>query len=206
LLGILIGLLCAAVFWFLLFGIKIINFWWGMAIAAGLLAVWSIVNAREFRKRLFRFNTTYCFWGVLSAVILYAIFWLGNIIAIKIFPFAADQINAVYFNKSQLDIWEIAILLFFWIGPAEEIFWRGMIQRTLANYFGAVSGWIVGALIYGAVHLWAANLMLFISAIICGLYWGWLYKKFGSLWPGIISHAIWDILIFLIFPLNFPSA
>lgn len=33
------------------------------------------------------------------------------------------------------------------------------------------------------------------------IYWGWLYKKEKSLLPVIISHGIWDLTIFVIFPL-----
>jgi uncharacterized protein len=196
-----LALLFATLAWYLLFGAKLVNFWWGMAIAAGVLAIWSIIWARhKARKRLFEFQLRYLLWGILSAIVLYGVFWLGNEISTRIFPFASGQIAAVYGNKSQLEPWKIGLLLMFWIGPAEEIFWRGMLQRILAKRFGDNIGWIMGALIYGAVHIWALNFMLFMAALICGLYWGWIYKRFGSLWPGIISHAVWDVLIFLIFP------
>jgi hypothetical protein len=26
--------------------------------------------------------------------------------------------------------------------------------------------------------------------------------RFKSLWPGIISHALWDVVIFVLLPLN----
>jgi uncharacterized protein len=200
-LELLISLIFATFSWYLIFGLKALNFWWGMTAAAGLLAIWSIYRAGDYRSRLFRFDLRQFLWGVFSALALYFIFWIGNFISTRIFPLAAGQIAAVYANRADLESYKIALLLFFWIGPAEEIFWRGMVQRTLSSYFGKNTGWILGAIIYSAVHLWAANLMLCGAALICGLFWGHLYKKFGSLWPGIISHVIWDLLIFLIFPL-----
>jgi hypothetical protein len=201
LIALIVSLILAAVFWLVLFGLKSINFWWGMTAASGILAVWSLIRSGKSRGRLFKFNLRYFFWGLLSAAVLYIIFWAGNEISTRFFTFASGQIASIYNNKAQLDTWKIALLLFFWIGPAEEIFWRGMVQRTLSEYFGENFGWIGGALIYGAVHLWAASLMLFLAALLCGLFWGWLYKRFGSLWPGIISHAVWDVVIFLVFPL-----
>ena len=195
------ALLFAIIVWYLLFGAKLVNFWYGMAIAAGLLAIWSIIWAgSKSRKRLLQFHLSYILWGIGSAALLYLIFWVGNAISTRIFPFASGQIAAVYGNKAQLDPMRIGLLLMFWIGPAEEIFWRGMLQRVLAQRFGANLGWILGALIYAAVHIWAMNFMLFMAALICGMYWGWIYKRFGSAWPGIISHALWDVFIFLIIP------
>jgi membrane protease YdiL (CAAX protease family) len=128
------------------------------------------------------------------------IFWLGNLVSTWILPLAPAQVDAIYGNKAQLDARIVGLLLFFWIGPAEEIFWRGMVQRELSEFFGRNMGWIAGALIYAGVHLWAGNFILFMAALIAGLYWGWLYKRFGSLWPGIISHSIWDVTIFLVAP------
>ncbi len=196
-----IGAVFAALFWLILFSLGLVNFWWGMTTAAGLLAAWSIVFSGHDRRALFEFKRSYIFWGLLSAVVLYAVFWAGDFLSRLIFDFTSQQIDSIYSNKAQMDHWKIGLLLFLWIGPAEEIFWRGMVQRILAERYDRVFGWIAAALIYAGVHLWAANFMLFTAALICGLFWGWIYMRFGSLWPAIISHAVWDVAIFLIIPL-----
>ncbi len=43
--------------------------------------------------------------------------------------------------------------------------------------------------------------MLFMAAAICGLYWGLVFYTTRSLWPGIISHAVWDVFVFLVAPI-----
>jgi membrane protease YdiL (CAAX protease family) len=199
--ALIIAVAAAVLFWLLLFGLEIVNFWWGMTIAAGLLAAWSLVHAGRDRRSLFAFDTSHIAWGLMSAFLLYAVFWAGNYLSRVILDFAAGQIESIYMRREQLGHREIALLLFFVIAPAEEIFWRGMVQRILSGKFGSISGWLAAALIYAAVHLWAGNFVLFMAALICGLFWGWIYMRFGSLWPGIISHAVWDILVFLIVPL-----
>lgn len=199
--ALIIGIAAAVFSWLLLFGLEITDFWWGMTIAAGLLASWSLVYAGRDRKSMFFFETSHIAWGVLSAFLLYAVFWAGDFLSQIIFDFAAGQIESIYARREQSSIWVIAPLLFFIIAPAEEIFWRGMVQRIFSRRIGSIWGWLAAALIYAVVHLWAANFVLFMAALICGLFWGWIYMRFGSLWPGIISHAIWDILIFLIAPL-----
>ncbi len=195
------GAVLAALFWLVLFGLELIDFWWGMTAAAGFLAAWSIIFSGDDRRALFEFKKSYIFWGLFSAVVLYAVFWSGDFLSRVMFDFASHQIDSIYDKRAQMDHWKIGLLLFFLIGPAEEIFWRGMVQRVLSKKYDAVVGWIVAAFIYAAVHLWAANFVLFMAALICGLFWGWIYMRFRSLWPAIISHAVWDVAIFLILPL-----
>jgi hypothetical protein len=191
----------AAIAWFVLFGLKAIHFWWGMAAAAGILAVWSIAWAGEYRRRLFEFKIKYFIWGIVSAALLYVVFYFGDFLSTRLLPFASGQIESIYGNRGQLDPLTTGLLLFFWIGPAEEIFWRGMVQRVLSQYFGPNAGWLAGSVIYAAVHIWSGNFVLVMAALIAGLYWGWIYKRTGSLWPGIISHSVWDVVIFLILPI-----
>jgi membrane protease YdiL (CAAX protease family) len=195
------GVVFAALFWLAIFGLELVNFWWGMSAVAGLLAAWSIIFSGADRRALFKFRKSYILWGLLSAAALYAVFWIGGYFSRLIFDFASGQIDRIYDKKAQMDPWMIGFLMFFWIGPAEEIFWRGMVQRILAGRYGRVFGWIIAAAVYAGVHLWAANLILFMTALLGGLFWGWIFMRSGSLWPVIISHAVWDVTIFLIMPL-----
>jgi membrane protease YdiL (CAAX protease family) len=130
------------------------------------------------------------------------VFFAGDRISNLIFNFADKQVVGVYSNKMQLDPLYIGLLLVFLIGPAEEVFWRGFVQDTLAHKFGENKGWIIASLIYGGVHIIALNFMLFMAALICGFFWGYMFKKYRSVWPGIISHALWDVTIFVLLPVR----
>ena len=44
--------------------------------------------------------------------------------------------------------------------------------------------------------------MLVLAAGVCGLFWGFLYLRTGSLLINLVSHTAWDIAIFLLFPMN----
>ena len=199
-------LVLAAAFWIEMFVLKNYNFWIEMTIASGFLALVSAyINhlcGPEINYRLYYFEFKYVFIGVFSAAILYLIFYGGDIISVQISNFANAQVTDIYSNKSLLDPSVIGLLLFFIIGPSEEIFWRGFVQDTIAQKLGDNAGWLIAALIYGCIHLAAMNLMLFMAALICGLFWGYLYKRYRSLWPGIISHALWDLVIFVLLPVR----
>ena len=55
---------------------------------------------------------------------------------------------------------------------------------------------------YALVHIWALNFMLVVSAAVVGGVWGLLYRLWPkSLWTLIVSHAVWDVVVFLIFPI-----
>ena len=88
------------------------------------------------------------------------------------------------------------------MGPAEEIYWHGFIQRAFSHRYGATAGVLITSAIYAAVHVVAFNFMLCVAAAICGLFWGVLYQREQSLIPVIISHSLWDLIIFVLFPLS----
>lgn len=196
----------AAGLWLEMFVLKSFNFWIEMTIAASLLAVLGLYfnhrNGEAINYRLYFFEPKFILIGILSAALLYLVFFGGDIISKYILPFADKQVVGVYNNKSLLDPAIIGLLLVFIIGPAEEVFWRGFVQDTLAEKFGENKGWIIASLIYGAVHIVALNFMLFMAALICGFFWGWMFRKYKSVWPGIISHALWDLTIFILIPVR----
>ncbi|MGH2575192.1 MAG: lysostaphin resistance A-like protein [Ignavibacteria bacterium] len=199
-------ILIAFLFWVEMFVLKHFNFWIEMLAASSLLACISLyinrIRGREINFNLFYFENKFILIGIMSAVILYGIFFVGNELSSVLFSFADNQVKGIYENKILLNPSIIGLLLFFIIGPAEEIFWRGFVQYALADKFGGNAGWITASFIYGGVHLVAMNFMLFIAALICGTFWGYIFKRYKSLWPGIISHAVWDLTIFVILPVR----
>jgi membrane protease YdiL (CAAX protease family) len=198
-------LLLAAAAWGLLFAPgapATLGFWPLMAVSVGLLTIAGLYLDRRAGMRRFHFRGAHLWIGVLSAVVLYAVFWIGHALSIRLLPGAGGEIDWVYARRAGTDPRVIAAVLLLWIGPGEEIFWRGVVQERLARRFGPRAGYLAAALCYGLVHLWARNGMLLLAALLCGLFWGWLYRRTGSLWPGIISHALWDVLIFILLPLT----
>ena len=193
-------LLVATILWYLLFVIKPMNFWLQMSLSISALVVMSLVYNKGIFK-IERLTLRHILIGISSAMALYIIFYLGNIISGYLFPFKDSQVLSVYSNRSKGNLIWIGLLLFFIIGPGEEIYWRGFIQNTLAKKLGETKGYIISVLLYAGVHIITGNVMLVIAALVCGIFWGWIYKKERSLLPVIISHAIWDLTIFVIFPL-----
>ncbi|MBO8128282.1 MAG: CPBP family intramembrane metalloprotease [Peptococcaceae bacterium] len=170
-----------------------------MAVAAATLAVLSVIfyGAPFTREEV---NPRAVLLGVLSVAVLYAIFWLGDTLSAMLFSFAPPQVSSIYDLRSQNQVWLIALILLFVTSPAEEIYWRGFLQRWLDQKLGPVPGWILGAAIYGGVHAISGNFMLVMAALVAGLFWGYIFMRERSIVPLIISHALWTVSIFILFP------
>lgn len=138
--------------------------------------------------------------GLLSAAILYLVFFTGNILSRWLFDFAGEGIEIVYGFKGQATGLKIAALMILIIGPGEELFWRGFLQRKMQTRFGKWAGFLLATLIYTGVHVFTGNIMLILAALFAGLFWGWMFMKYRSMIMNIVSHTVWDVVVFLIFP------
>jgi membrane protease YdiL (CAAX protease family) len=183
-----------------------LDFWWGMSVSvAGLVILSGVVDNTQRSSLLQDWKgglAQKIGLGLLSALALYGVFWAGNAVSRAVFPEAAKDIGAVYGFRQDASIIRIGLLIVFVIGPGEELFWRGFLQRRWQKRLGLLSGWLLAAGFYAVVHIGSGNLVLVLSALVCGLYWGALYARFRSAILVAVSHTLWDLLIFIIFPLG----
>jgi uncharacterized protein len=188
---------------FLFQKIGFFDFWWWMSANQILLIVLALLTVTEFRLEV-KTDLSADVWkkiglGLLSAVLLYLIFFLGNIASRTLLPFASHRINQIYGFKEGASGLRILLLMLLLIGPGEEIFWRGFLQKRWQGRLGRPGAWIFVSILYAAVHAASGNMMLVLAAAVCGLFWGWLYFRYQSILMVAVSHTIWDILVFLFF-------
>lgn len=197
----------AALLWFVMFSPLtaplIGNFWVLMALAGVILTLLSFGFDRElFRSLKERFRLWDIPLGLAIGAVLWGVFWVGDKVAVWMFPFAEGQIGSIYSMKDGTSPLLIALLLAFVVGPAEEIFWRGYVQEGLSRKWSQTMGFIVTTAIYSFVHIWGLNFMLLVAAAVAGGVWGLLYRlwseRIGAL---IVSHAVWDVAVFVLFPI-----
>ena len=199
--GPLIGtVLLALALWFITFYLTWATFWIKISFSAATLAILSLWLQPN-RKEHLKFNGNAFILGLLSASVLYLIFWVGKMVSTIVLPFAGSQIGGIYDKGVGTPIWGIALLLFFITGPAEELYWRGYLQKNLMVRFGQWQGWLLATAIYAAVHIWSFNFMLIGAAAVAGAFWGAMYWRLKNLTPVIISHSVWSAVIFAVFPM-----
>ncbi|MCX7974012.1 MAG: CPBP family intramembrane metalloprotease [Candidatus Aminicenantes bacterium] len=139
--------------------------------------------------------------GFFTAFFLYVIFYLGYEIILKLWPEGNEQIRQIYNFKANVSEWRLFILLSFLIGPGEEIVWRWFLQQRWGELIGQKASFLIVTAIYSLVHLPTGNSLLILAAFICGLFWGWLFWQNNSLLLNIVSHSLWDVFIFVLWPL-----
>ena len=202
------AIVIAFLLWFVMFSqwtAPHLNFWWAMTFSACVLIALSRSKINNLPSLLGRAGERLfspLFEAIIIASLLYLLFWIGDKLSQELFTFARPQVDSIYQMKDGTPSWLIALLLLFIIGPAEELFWRGYVQRTLTQRWTANTGFVVTTLIYTAVHLPSMNFMLIMAAFTCGFCWGLLYRLFPQHFPAIVlSHALWDAAAFVWFPL-----
>ncbi len=171
-----------------------------MAISATILITISLTQRKSILDQ-FNFNWKAIAFGLLSAVVLWMVFYLGDFFSKMLFDFARPQVDSIYAMKEGQNKILLILGLLFIIGPAEEIFWRGFVQDKLIGKYGEWTAFIITTLIYALVHIWSGNFMLVMAALICGIFWGLMYRYSKNLVPLVISHAVWDVAVFILFPI-----
>jgi membrane protease YdiL (CAAX protease family) len=187
---------------FVLFGLTFrgprYRFWQQMTRTGLLLGGLALATEPELRRT--RIRPADVAAGLASAGMLYVIFQIGDRLARLIMPQGGAEIEAIYSLKKLRPRPELMARLGFIIGPAEELFWRGFIQERLMRHLGRLKGTILGAAAYGGAHLVSGNSTLIGAASIAGACWGGLFGLGMPLGALIVSHVVWDIVIFLIAP------
>jgi membrane protease YdiL (CAAX protease family) len=94
---------------------------------------------------------------------------------------------------------------------AEEIVWRGLVTRLIAEKIGSRWAWAWAAIPYALAHVptaWALrdpeaglNPLLIVGALGLGLAWGGLARSQRRLAPSILSHAAFDWCVLMVFRL-----
>jgi uncharacterized protein len=182
-----------------------LDFWWAMGLVVVVLVVaafaadsgYGAILLADVRTRPFRKIAL----GAVSAAALYGIFFVGNELVRRILPTGSANIESVYALRAGAPALRIGLLLFLVIGPGEELFWRGYLQRIWQKKLGKASALPLAVAVYAAVHVASGNPVLVLAAGVCGLFWGFLYQRSGSVLLVAVSHALWDLAVFLLFPL-----
>ena len=178
-----------------------VNFWVTMTCAGLTLTVYAFMCDRNGFGKPSDYISSQALLGLEMAVVLWGVFWVGDKLSQLLFSFARGQVNLIYGMKDGSSAILIALALLFVIGPAEEFFWRGFVQRRLMERFGEWGGFALALSAYTFIHIWSFNFMLICAAAVCGFCWGIVYKIKPSLLPAlVISHALWDVAAFIIFP------
>ncbi|WP_203648509.1 CPBP family intramembrane glutamic endopeptidase [Secundilactobacillus yichangensis] len=96
------------------------------------------------------------------------------------------------------------------VGICEETVFRGYLLNRLRKIVDSEqTALLIQAVLFALIHLprylttypplsFLTILGQLVTVAILGYLFGWLFLKSRSLWPGIIVHSVWDLLIVLL--------
>ena len=203
-LALILTVLLAFALWFFLFSPwtkGMVNFWIAISLASLVLSIIALSRRKQIISEL-KINWQSIVAGIFIAAALWGVFWIGDKVSSMMFDFEKSQVASIYSMRDGHSKWLIAMLLLLIMGPAEEIFWRGYLQKTLQTIINPNAGFVTGVVLYALAHLWSFNFMLIMAALVAGLVWGAIYRFFPKSLPAlIISHSLWDVIVFVVFPI-----
>lgn len=93
------------------------------------------------------------------------------------------------------DFW-LAFALTVLLAPViEEIVFRGVLFPAIKKRYGLISGVVISSLVFTLVHIDPINM---ISVLPLGIFLAIMYQRTGSIYPGMILHASWNLMVLLI--------
>jgi uncharacterized protein len=101
--------------------------------------------------------------------------------------------NLVWASGSALTVSLLEYVIF---APIfEELAFRGLLFASLRRRFSFMPAALLSASIFALAH--GYGLIGFVSVLWSGFLWAWIYEKTGSLIPGMIAHAMNNLLVSL---------
>src|SRR4249919_1130889 len=137
--------------------------------------------------------------GAASGIVLFLATRIFVAIAAHWGPFAR-HVEKAYQEAADEPVRTALILSLLVSVPAEEIFYRGLAQRTIAGTSLGEGGAAVAVLIlYVIANLPSRSLPIVAGAVVGGAVWGALAWWSGGLAAPLASHILWTGLM-LVFP------
>jgi hypothetical protein len=136
--------------------------------------------------------------GVIGSVILYLMFFVGNVAAS--ITGMGVSVNNVYFMIGKNNF--LVPFLLPVIGIFEEMYWRGGMQGFVKKRFKFFSNmpWLFTTAYYSLIHIATLNPILPLAALFVGIVTSLLADRYG-IFASMLTHIIWIEAIVVFFPL-----
>lgn len=97
-----------------------------------------------------------------------------------------------------------SIILIISTGLAEELLFRGIIQKNAENTFGIALGLLYTSVLFTALHIGWDNFYDLLFVFSVALFYGYAFQKTRSIVGVTLSHGISNSFLFLIVPFYAP--
>jgi CAAX protease family protein len=174
----------------------------GSIVATTVMIVVSVLVLSRGYMKLYRPNPKTISIGIGSALLLYLIFFGGNILVKTAAPLGVSASNeaSIYSLFASTPI-TLRVIVFVLDAVGFESYFRGTLQPVLTAKMGISAAFLV-ALIDAAIHVSSLNPLFVITTFIADSVWGLNFFLTKDLTSNVTSHLLWDLLIFIVFPIS----
>jgi uncharacterized protein len=162
-----------------------------LTVAAGVVLVGfspqNLLQSLEFRSRAI-LPVIFCAFGlaILSSE-------LGNLLE-SIQPISPEY-TKMFDNLMSQNFFGLLFAVAVIAPLTEEFLFRGVIQDGLQLTHRTQTAILTSAILFGLVH---GLPWLILNAFLLGLFFSWLKLKTGSLGPGVLAHAVYNAIPFVL--------
>ena len=158
----------------------------------GFLALFAAYALRIRNLRAFGFRRTERKWLLVAVVIGIAAFG-GCFVIEGIYYHFITEINTQADFQTAAQGGPLSMFILLITGAiltplSEEFVFRGVIANAL-NRYGPWAGIVGSAAIFGVVHGFTVILL---DAFMVGVLVAYLFRKTGSIWPGVVVHIVYN--------------
>ncbi len=115
------------------------------------------------------------------------------------------QSKRIYIQRGSRSLGSTLLLAAGFIAAGEELFWRGLVQRTISSGVGSRTvGATLSFLAFALVNLPSANLAIVAGSIVGGAVWSALGWWSGGVLASLLCHMTWTAAM-IAFPVVRPS-
>lgn len=97
-----------------------------------------------------------------------------------------------------------SLILIVSTGLAEELLFRGILQKNAENVFGTILGLIYTALLFTALHIGWDSFYDLIFVFSVAMFYGYIFQKTRSIIGITLSHGLSNSFLFLVMPFYAP--
>jgi hypothetical protein len=137
--------------------------------------------------------------GTASGLALYIATRLFVAVAGRWEPFRRDVVDR-YRDAAEVPLRESLALSLLIMVPAEELFWRGLVQARLDQSLVAVTAGAWTWLAYVGANLASGSLPIVAGAVVGGALWTGLAVWSGGVLASLLSHMLWTGLMLALPP------
>lgn len=192
--------LCTAAFCLAMGLREVVNVWLGTGLAGGfsLILLYRLSSVSSVERWNVSSRSALLGLGVGGAMA--AATWILYPISIDLVPSIAVEVPKLYalLRQPPGPVWAFPVLLL--VVTAEELVWRGLAIDVFSRHTTASGAVLLAALLYTLPQVAFRSPLLVVVAFSCGMVWGVLRARTGGLTAPLLAHLIWDLLVFVLFP------